>query len=510
MNSALQCLRNINSLTEYLLKFPKNINKDTVTYEYIQLLNQFKGPNSSHYGFINPSKFKKKIEMKYKKYMDNSQHDSAEFILTLLNRLNEELKDFPVQINKIKNKEIQNYFDQNKTIITKLFTIFTIIESQNNIEFDPNFYLDLPISTVEGKSLESIEECLREFQRSKAIYMNNKMEIETTKICYSSDIIIFNLKRVNKGKHIENFVEYPEILNLGKFSLNYEGESTKYELIGLIKHIGNERNGHKIAMCKDFRGEWYEYNDDTYKKLSSPPLDEDLAFLFIYKRIKETNNPIQNTQSKKGKNETKPSQENEIENLIEKSKLEIKKINSKYSERKKEIKRNVENLYEKIFEKFDIDNFEDLLKYIDSSINKGINDDGYINKKMLEGFLNSKGISFNIPDKYINQQKDVDIYKLFKKYDKFIEKIKLENMKESEVSSIMKKLKTELNEKSFSKSIKNFIEEQSFSSNFWEKFLTNKCKIEENDKLTLALKYLIPKSMNYQNFKELINKYWFK
>ena len=71
---------------------------------------------------------------------------------------------------------------------------------------------------------------------------------------------------------------------------NYE-----YELIGLIKHLGDSDSGHNIAICKNFFDSiWYVYDDYQVTQLSNTKhvyykdnikhLDTSDGFLFFYKR----------------------------------------------------------------------------------------------------------------------------------------------------------------------------------------------------------------------------------
>ena len=89
MNSAIQCIRHIIPLTEYLIRLQFYV-QDSTLYEYIQLLKEFNRPyNNYNKTYIIPSNLKYKIEKKYPKYIGYSQHDSAEFFSGFLSILNE-------------------------------------------------------------------------------------------------------------------------------------------------------------------------------------------------------------------------------------------------------------------------------------------------------------------------------------------------------------------------------------------------------------------------------------
>lgn len=44
-----------------------------------------------------------------------------------------------------------------------------------------------------------------------------------------------------------------------------ELDDNQYELVGLVKHIGNEYRGNKIDICKYENSISYEFNDNNYQ-----------------------------------------------------------------------------------------------------------------------------------------------------------------------------------------------------------------------------------------------------
>ena len=247
MNSSLQCLRNVYPLTEYLLDLKSNYFRNNLLNEYINLLKQFN--TKYNYKSISPNSFKYTLEYYYSKYRGYQQHDSGEFLASLLSILNDELKAVDSYITDNYNKrEVQDYFNKNKTIITQLFLTLTCSTINNDVqELEPNYIIDLPIISSDNYYLETLEDCLDEFQKAKKI-KGNFHGTSSNKIYLTSDYIIFNLKRVRKGVHISNLIKYPEILDLKPYSLNLSGKSTKYSLVSFIKHIGDEKFGHKIII----------------------------------------------------------------------------------------------------------------------------------------------------------------------------------------------------------------------------------------------------------------------
>lgn len=528
MNSTLQCLRYIKKLTEYLLqKSNISLYKSPVTYYYKNLLNDFNKkkhdsypnyyPYTNNYiiNCLDPSSLKKEIEKKYPKYKGTQQHDSAEFFSSFLTILNEENKDNYIIENTEtvddKNFEIEKkaYYSQNKTIISDLFVIFTKIESyppSQNFppDFDHTYFIDLPINSNECK-LNSIDECLKNYQRPQKIE-GNSPGYEVSKICSTSDIFALNLRRVSEGKHISHFVEYPEKLDLKNYSLNYDKKSTVYQLIGIIEHIGDEKGGHKIALCRDQSGIWHKYNDNKHDKLSNPPLKEQLVFLLIYQRIsddinlKEKNNNVETIDSKKI----------DFEKIILNNKLNIKEIERNYQKKKNENQTIINNFYKEIYEKTEYEEKNKILIFFDNNGYQKIDQEGYLDFDIFQKYLTKFNISIpQLNNSYIKNNK-VNMLKLFKKYEEFIEKIYIESFSEIDIKKEIKVLYNKM-KKIFPSSIRNnlyyFLTKQELSSSQWETFISKTLHSEVEYDLRIALKKMIPKEINFEKFYVLLEKY---
>ena len=57
----------------------------------------------------------------------------------------------------------------------------------------------------------------------------------------------------------------------------------KYELLGIVSHMGsNTACGHYVSHIRK-GGEWVLYNDRKVAKSESPPLD--LGYMYVYQRV---------------------------------------------------------------------------------------------------------------------------------------------------------------------------------------------------------------------------------
>ena len=523
MNSSLQCLRNVYPLTEYLLDLKSNYFRNNLLNEYINLLKQFN--TKYNYKSISPNSFKYTLEYYYSKYRGYQQHDSGEFLASLLSILNDELKAVDSYITDNYNKrEVQDYFNKNKTIITQLFLTLTCSTINNDVqELEPNYIIDLPIISSDNYYLETLEDCLDEFQKAKKI-KGNFHGTSSNKIYLTSDYIIFNLKRVRKGVHISNLIKYPEILDLKPYSLNLSGKSTKYSLVSFIKHIGDEKFGHKIAYCKDYDNNWHIYNDSEHTPLNRFPDKENLAFLFIYERIGSTkikktkikkNEQKHNTKNMKKKKELikneeeseeeeeeeeeieEPKENNKIIELIKKSEINfelIKKNNNKMN--KEEMQLNLDKLYELIYSNFKIDKLKDLIKYIDYNNSLSIDENGFIPLKTFLEFFDKQKISL--------KDIKIDLFKLFSNYEEYIQNLQIKNMSKEKVKKLFKNLKKKLDEKNFKK-MKEFKEAKSYNAINLENFLkTSKLKINIKDELSLAINKEIKNPITLSRFYDIL------
>ena len=523
MNSSLQCLRNVYPLTEYLLDLKSNYFRNNLLNEYINLLKQFN--TKYNYKSISPNSFKYTLEYYYSKYRGYQQHDSGEFLASLLSILNDELKAVDSYITDNYNKrEVQDYFNKNKTIITQLFLTLTCSTINNDVqELEPNYIIDLPIISSDNYYLETLEDCLDEFQKAKKI-KGNFHGTSSNKIYLTSDYIIFNLKRVRKGVHISNLIKYPEILDLKPYSLNLSGKSTKYSLVSFIKHIGDEKFGHKIAYCKDSDNNWHIYNDSEHTPLNRFPDKENLAFLFIYERIGSTkikktkikkNEQKHNTKNMKKKKELikneeeseeeeeeeeeieEPKENNKIIELIKKSEINfelIKKNNNKMN--KEEMQLNLDKLYELIYSNFKIDKLKDLIKYIDYNNSLSIDENGFIPLKTFLEFFDKQKISL--------KDIKIDLFKLFSNYEEYIQNLQIKNMSKEKVKKLFKNLKKKLDEKNFKK-MKEFKEAKSYNAINLENFLkTSKLKINIKDELSLAINKEIKNPITLSRFYDIL------
>jgi len=102
-----------------------------------------------------------------------------------------------------------------------------------------------------------------------------------------SDMITFPLEDFD----LKPFVNNPNLPS-DYFSkeLNGDGlngsEEVRYDLVGVIHHIGSLNSGHYITFAKNAKsGEWYKYDDEKVKKVeSTAQIVTDTAYILFYQR----------------------------------------------------------------------------------------------------------------------------------------------------------------------------------------------------------------------------------
>lgn len=261
MNSTIQCLKSLRPFKEYLLK---NSNNYGLIGKFAKLVKNFESSKKDYYleDFINSFYSKNDLFKRYE------QDDSYVFLISLLSLMDKESRTTENEIKRLFSNTIETILTDNYGKVDK--------------DSEPSFCISLPI-TKNGKVFSSLDECLKEYQKPKEIYdsYTRKKYSEIVKIIPSATFLILNLQRISNGRHINNLINYPEFL---------EFNGIHYELMGLIKHIGDQYSGHKIALCKDSNSSWFEFNDNTVYQLSNQLPNENLVFLLFYQKLNGSDN----------------------------------------------------------------------------------------------------------------------------------------------------------------------------------------------------------------------------
>ena len=317
MNASLQCLTNIDKLTNALLNLYQmnyiNNQNQPLTFEYTNLLYEFKTTNLS---YLNPQKFKLVVEQLNPLFQGSQASDSKDFIFFIIERLHQELKPPDLPENNfasfnIEQQELEaqneiltlqkfiNEFNMNASIISDIFYGITrsIMECSGckkikysfqtfNIlnlilkkakddkrkvlgRFFPDNYV---LNLIDAFDSENKEE---ELIGENMIYCNSCKALKRGKIKQdifkSPEVMIIVL---NRGKNNQDFKEkfcFEEELNFNNYSFsNINNPNKRYFLCGIISHLGeSSSNGHFICYFrKSLKQKFMCYNDASTSQAS--------------------------------------------------------------------------------------------------------------------------------------------------------------------------------------------------------------------------------------------------
>ncbi|CAF3723300.1 unnamed protein product [Rotaria sp. Silwood1] len=257
MNSALQCLSNVELLTDYLLNL-ENVQGDVATayYEFIQNV-------WSDKTLFVPKKLKNVIAHYAPQFADYDQQDAHEFMIFLLNQLHKDLKQ-EQQTTTIISKLFHGYADGITTCLTckgvrrtsnMISFIPLSLDSDKKrrhfkVTFDSIHPISLSVETNANGFIEDVvetfinelqlqEKCLTEdlFERLKVISTSSNKEL-------SFDTSLNNILDTEL-----KFIEQDQVLRKSKIKTNSEKNSL--ELIDCLREFIALETPNNLWFCKN-------------------------------------------------------------------------------------------------------------------------------------------------------------------------------------------------------------------------------------------------------------------
>lgn len=368
INSTIQCLYYLKPFSNFLLKRKKILNYG-ITEKFIKVLEYLNGAPTKPYFENDLKDFVKSFLLSNTMFKKNEQNDCHIFLVSLLGVMNKDLLTYS------QSDEISKLFYNN--ISTRTSNNY----GENIDEEEHSFCISLPIKNNKTR-FSSLDECIKNFQTAKKIVdsYTNKIYIEETKIIPCGKFLVFNLQRLSEGRHVSHLVSYPQFLIL---------ENYNYELIGIIKHIGNEFGGHKVAICKDFNT-WIQFDDDVPTILGNNLPQEDLAFLLFYQKI----------------DDNKSRYVGKTEKIIYNSGTSILDQYKIYEMKQREKEKKIFSFMERIYRQKGFLNENDFLKI-------------HAQKNMQIEIFEKKFNIKDIPEDFIEDY-EIDYFKLINAYKKMI------------------------------------------------------------------------------------------
>ena len=346
INSTLQCLSQTKKLTNFFLDKKhinriinnniamKNKNSLQLSPVFLELINKL-WENNGNKSF-SPTKLMNIIYNMNPLFKTGQAGDAKDFIIFILEQLHKELKK-PVNIqgNKIliplnqydKNNAFNyffNNFQKECSIISDIFFGFT--ETTNECLYCKNFYnsngqsnpicynyglfncLIFPLEEVKNMKYNnnminnnpvSLYDCFWYNQKSEYFTGENRNycnickqlydSIYTTRLFISPNVLVLILNR-GKGNIYNIKLDFNEKIDITKFVLKREMPQIRYELYGVITHIGqNGPNAHFIASCKSpVDSKWYRYNDaivTPINNIKNEVINFGTPYILFYQKI---------------------------------------------------------------------------------------------------------------------------------------------------------------------------------------------------------------------------------
>jgi ubiquitin C-terminal hydrolase len=278
LNSAMQIIVNCTVLTKVILS---QSFKSEALNTYKKFLIEYK--NAKQGSAISPIEIKNLVGAKDKKFLNFQQHDSHEFLITLMELLEDELKkeykESKTDILGIKLEDLMsNIFDT--TVSSIIYSEETDEKSKTRIG---EKILSLPIPNSRNITLD---DCLDLYTKIEKLtgdcqWQSEKenRKVDAYKRLYLKSLpkyLLIQLKRFtffSASNKNNNDVIVPTELNI---------KNHKYELRGIIFHMGGAGGGHYISIIK-MKDKWFACNDNSVSEVSNINnfLNKGYTYLFV-------------------------------------------------------------------------------------------------------------------------------------------------------------------------------------------------------------------------------------
>ncbi|EKE41090.1 hypothetical protein ENUP19_0328G0031 [Entamoeba nuttalli] len=314
MNAVIQCLAHTKQFLEYSLQYQlkvyinENNTKcsliENVTESLIKTIQTLYTRKESIY----PQYFFTTFGIYNQQFSDKKQKDAAEFLLLLLDVMDNDLRGTsiiqppPIIHNEVYYKNYIEYIKNNKSIITQMTTGIVVsnfcceICGISSIHSEPFSLLQLPIiknlsffKKVNFKNYFGLKElkyitiydCLVGYLYSFQMCVKcNHTQIHNKEFVVTPPILIIQLLRFEQHSNYTQKDQTTILFPLNDFVIGV----TKYELYATIDHAGSINHGHFTANCK-INDLWYHFDDETVKPLNKIDIVSEKSYILFYERI---------------------------------------------------------------------------------------------------------------------------------------------------------------------------------------------------------------------------------
>lgn len=276
LNSGLQLLIHCSDLSRLISVFDS---KQPIVRQYRELVKVYRKNDGK---VFNPSGVKKVLGKTHKRFRHFDQEDTHEFIINLLDDLEEAAKKDDKEVAGL----IAKLFDLQMEI-----TIQSKESKEHSTKVDPVRFLCIPVITSKSRDID-LDACFQEFVQDEDLddwetpTKKRERAVKHTRIIKYPRNLIFQLKRYSYGGRayrglghkLDNAIDIPMewISSTGN----------KFALHGFVHQSGGMGFGHYTYYGK-VGDKWYFFNDQSVR-----PIDEDHAmrvaqhsYLMSYRKI---------------------------------------------------------------------------------------------------------------------------------------------------------------------------------------------------------------------------------
>ena len=234
----------------------------------------------------------KNIKSKEKVCIFDGKEDNFEFLKKYEIKSNED--DIGLLIYNLKNLnniiiiKINNESKLYRDITGKTLDTCMVIQSEDYCKKD--YLQDNNITLEDCLQLFNVEEHLENgnewFCKGCKNHVNASKKLE---FFYLPKIMCICLSRFKKyGDDYTkngNFVDFPlKDLNMNKFMTLKDGRNYIYDIFAVSEHYGSSGGGHYTAICKNYDGNWYTYDDSNCSPSSEKEVVTRNAYVLFYRR----------------------------------------------------------------------------------------------------------------------------------------------------------------------------------------------------------------------------------
>ena len=186
-------------------------------------------------------------------------------------------------LNKKKNMNMNNNMN-------KIYSIY-------NFQSFPNDLNILNPCTVVNKTNYNLnklnlKDCFKDNENEEILSGENKIycnncnkysDARTKNDIYKAPKVLILILNRGKGNSFKCDVDFEKELDISSFVSNPNNSPTKYNLIGVICHLGeSSMNGHFLAYCKHFDDNWYLFNDGIVTSEGEAKKYKGIPYILFY------------------------------------------------------------------------------------------------------------------------------------------------------------------------------------------------------------------------------------